>query len=592
MESHILLAFLGGLLTIGAPCVLPVLPIILGASIGQRSKLRPLFIALGFSLTFSVFGLFLSYAVSRIHVNASYVHDGAAVALMLFGLLLLFQHLWERVAAPLSGAATSAQGLASRSGSGAFGGLVLGVVLGVIWTPCAGPILASILALVASQGSSAAAGKLLLAYSLGAGVPMLVIAYGGQFVTTRVRTLAAYTDVLQKIFGIIIILIGLATLFGYDTQLVAKLLSRYNFASLEERLIPVPPSAGFSGSLPNVPINMANPKATTTMTDNGTTPNKPSPDLRKPEGVADLGPAPELTGISGWLNSEPLTMQALRGKVVLVDFWTYSCINCIRTLPYVTGWYGKYKEEGFVVLGVHTPEFEFEKSKENVAAALKRFGITYPVAQDNDFGTWNAYQNQYWPAHYLVDKQGQVRYTHFGEGKYQETEMAIRYLLGETGTADVPSDDGTPIDVGTPEIYLGTARLQYLSREQVEVFRSVPAVNGQSVATLTQPSLLAPNTYGLGGRWGLSPEQATCLSDSCSVRLSFSAAKVHMVASADGAAPLEVQVKDPSAPATTLGTLKVKDPRLYTVHDYGASARRQVEIDVPKGFQLFTFTFG
>lgn len=267
--------------------------------------------------------------------------------------------------------------------------------------------------------------------------------------------------------------------------------------------------------------------------------------------------APEFSGIEKWLNSNPLTVAGLRGQVVLVDFWTYSCINCIRTLPYITGWYEKYKDRGFVVVGVHTPEFAFEKDTENVKTALRRHKINYPVAQDNDYATWNAYDNHYWPAHYLIDQNGQIVYVHFGEGKYQETEAAIQQLLG-LGDEEEMAEEKNQREVRTPEIYFGLKRLD---------------------------KDLTPK---LEGQWTHSDESARLVGVNGKIKLNFFAKDAHMVAQSENSSEVKVFVD-----GTLVNTIQVKDSQLYTLFEGEDSKERTLEIEIQgSGFEAFTFTFG
>jgi cytochrome c biogenesis protein CcdA/glutathione peroxidase-family protein len=340
---------LAGALTIGAPCILPMLPIILGASLGEANRFRPVFITAGFILAFTAAALVFGTASESLALDQNDLRMIAIALLALFGLLMIWRAPMHWVAARLAGVADRAGAFGGRAGAGNLGGLVLGASLGVVWTPCAGPVLASILTLIATTTDHDRAAVLLGAYAIGAGLPMLAIAYGGQWVTARVGLLARATNRLQQAFGVLILLTATAMHFEYDSL------------------------------------------------------------------------------ITLWLSE----LEDLRGKVVLVDFWTYSCINCVRTLPYVKAWHARYKDQGLVIIGVHTPEFAFERNTRNVEAALKRFGITYPVAQDNRYATWKAFENQYWPATYLIDKQGRVVKKHFGEGDYEETEAAIKALLAQ-----------------------------------------------------------------------------------------------------------------------------------------------------------------
>ncbi len=294
--------------------------------------------------------------------------------------------------------------------------------------------------------------------------------------------------------------------------------------------------------------------------------------------LKSYGTAPEFTGINNWLNSDPLTMQQLKGKVVLVDFWTYSCINCIRTLPYLTGWYEKYKDSGFVLVGVHTPEFAFEKDTTNVQTAIKRHGINYPVAQDNDYATWQAYNNRYWPAHYLIDQTGKIVYTHFGEGKYQETEQAIQQLLG-ISNEDELADTSISRQVKTPEIYFGLNRLELLSKNQTA---------STKVQEYKLPAELPLNNFALEGFWSFGDDEAKLVSKQGKIRLHFYSQDVHMVARGNKEADVKVFVD-----GKLIKTVKVTGSELYTIFESTESKERVLELEVQgAGFEAFTFTFG
>ncbi len=288
--------------------------------------------------------------------------------------------------------------------------------------------------------------------------------------------------------------------------------------------------------------------------------------------------APEFAGIGHWINSKPLSMQQLRGKVVLIDFWTYSCINCLRTLPHVTRWYDTYKDQGLVVIGVHSPEFDFEKETANVERAVKHFGIRYPVAQDNDMATWSAWDNHFWPAEYLIDKQGNVVLHHFGEGHYAEMENAIRKQLGLAPLAD--AGGGANLGgIGSPEMYFGLAREKYMANDEG------PSRSGRSYRA---PSRLALNHYSLQGRWRMTDEYATLFGDKGEIRLHFKAGKLHMVASSEQPVTLSITVDGKPQPPVT-----VQASQLYTLFDSNDYRDHVVSIMVPKsGFRAFTFTFG
>ena len=291
----------------------------------------------------------------------------------------------------------------------------------------------------------------------------------------------------------------------------------------------------------------------------------------------NYGVAPDFIGIDKWLNSEPLSVASLKGKVVLVDFWTFSCINCIRTLPYVTRWYNTYKDKGLVVIGVHTPEFAFEKDTKNVQDAIDRFNIHYPVAQDNEYATWNNYSNQYWPAEYLIDKSGKIVYVHFGEGNYDHTENAIRELLGlnDTSSADNGPDLGS---VGSPEMYFGTSRLEYLDKNQ--------SASSDKVYNLPKDGQL--NHFALDGRWKFNKESVTLLGDTGKIWLKFHSGKIHIVSRSDKPAVLKITVDGNLQPPVT-----VQNSQLYTLFNSEDYSDRVIQIEINQaGFEAFTLTFG
>lgn len=560
MLIQILFAGLAGVLTIAAPCILPMLPILLGASVGQQSKQRPLLIVLGFIVSFSAASLLLEAVISRLNLNRNLLRDIAVVCLGIFGLLMVWPKPFELLAAKFGGAITSVG--QTRNHQGNLGGLFLGLVLGIIWTPCAGPILASILVLIATQGSSARSAVLLLAYAVGAGIPMLIIAYGSQYITNKVRWFAQYSVRLQQIFGVLILLLAVSMYFQYDVIITNRLAAYFPQNTLESRL------AGKNNTIGQSPATGAS----------GATDKDSSLKMD----LKNYGKAPDFTGISNWINSEPLTISGLKGKVVLVDFWTYSCINCLRTLPFITKWYDTYKDKSFVIVGVHTPEFAFEKDTDNVQSAINRLGIRYPVAQDNDYGTWTAYNNQYWPAEYLIDQNGNIVYEHFGEGEYGHTENAIRQLLS-INTAVAPENGSPPAGglsgIQSPEMYFETTRLQNLTPDQQ------PSTAPQTY-TFTQN--LALNNFALGGTWEFTNDHATLTNGSGKIRLHYHSSNVFMVASSIN--PITITVK---LDGNKSNEVTVQAPQLYQLIKSGIPGDHILEIDIPNaGFQAFTFTFG
>jgi cytochrome c biogenesis protein CcdA/thiol-disulfide isomerase/thioredoxin len=389
------LALAAGVVTVASPCILPMLPVLLGAAWGRRDPRRPLFIVLGFVATFAVTAFAFGVSTRVLGISQDAVRGVAIAALCVFGVLALFPRAFEKLAPALTPLGDATARLPQREG--ALGALLLGASLGALWTPCAGPVLASILVLLASAPEPARAAPLLLAYALGAGVPMLAIAYGGQAAASRMRGLARHAAVLHRGFGALVLVTALAMLQGADVAATAWL----------------------SGLLP-------------------------AAEAARPPALPQGEEPPELAGIEAWLNSQPLRMSELRGKVVLVDFWTFDCSNCIRTLPSVKRWHERYAGEGLVVIGVHTPEFAFERERENVESAIRRHGITYPVALDNRYATWTAWRNRYWPTLYLIDRDGRLVFRHEGEGDYEEIERAIEAALRRRDSAASSVAPATP----------------------------------------------------------------------------------------------------------------------------------------------------
>lgn len=418
MTILLLFAFLSGVVTIFAPCIWPILPIVLsaGATGGER---KPLGIVSGLAVSFMLATLTLAFVVQVIPFDPEALRLFAVLVIAFLGLTLIIPTLGAQLEGMVSRLASLGGRFTKNSGTGFWSGFITGFALGLVWSPCAGPILATIATLAATQAVSFQVVLITLAFVVGVSLPLFVLAVLGKRVLTKTRVLAPYTKRIQQVFGLVMILAAGAIYTGYDKILQTRLLDTFpgyeNFLNGLEKNDTVKQQLD---ELKNV--------------DGESLFLQEEPTLKMKSELPQYGQAPDFLGIEKWLNTDSaLTMNGLRGKVVLIDFWTYSCINCIRTLPYVTGWYEKYKDQGFVVIGVHTPEFAFEKKTTNVADALVRYGINYPVAQDNNYGTWQAYNNRYWPAHYLIDTEGRIREYHFGEGNYQETEWAIQELIEE-----------------------------------------------------------------------------------------------------------------------------------------------------------------
>ncbi|MEP7166700.1 MAG: cytochrome c biogenesis protein DipZ [Candidatus Woesebacteria bacterium] len=563
----IIFAFLAGIVTVLSPCILPVLPIVLSGSLTGGKK-RPLGIVTGFIISFTFFTLLLSAIVKATGISSEVLRTVSIIVIGLFGVSLLVpqtQILLEKLFAKISG-------LAPRStGQEGFGsGVIIGLSLGLLWTPCVGPILASVITLALTGSTNASAFFITFAYSLGTGLPMLAITYGGRQLLQRVPWLLRNTATIQKAFGVLMIAMAIALYANIDRKFQTIILTTFpnygtGLTAIENNPL-VQKELGNLGANPGaVPSNLS---------DQGAIPN------------------PTFSGGGTWINSEPLNFNTnLKGKVVLVDFWTYSCINCIRTLPYLKDWYAKYKDKGFVIIGVHSPEFEFEKNTENVTMAVKDFGIEYPVVQDNDLLIWNSYQNQYWPAHYLVDSRGHLRDTHFGEGAYAETERNIQALLKEAGDTSLPEvttkdpASGLQLRLGdqmTPETYLGSMRAQsYTSTENPDV----PSMQTMYDFTGT----LENDKVGIRGKWSIEDERITSNSDSSTLSLNFNAGKVYLVLGGKSNKPVTIKLDGNRIEPDITVTMDKK----YDVVDLGDKpGRHTVELTVPSGISAYAFTFG
>ncbi len=434
----VLFALIAGAGTAVSPCVLPVLPALLSAgALGGRR--RPLGIVLGLTATFTVTIVGLAKVVDGVGLGDSLTRTLAIVLLAAFGVAIAVPRIGDRLEAPLSRLARFGP---KDAGRGFFSGLLVGAALGFVYAPCAGPILAAVVSVSAASGRTVVVG---LSYALGSAVVLLILALAGRAVIDRVRR-AGRGPGIQRTLGAVMVLTAVAMAFQLDV--------RFQTAIAD-----------------HLPAALVNP---TKSIETSSAATRQLAKLRPPSkfhaaavhmgaDLPDYGPAPDFTGVDRWFNSRPLSLAALKGRVVLVDFWTYTCINCIRTLPHLTAWDRAYRKDGLTIVGVHSPEFSFEHDAGNVAAAIKQNHIEYPVAQDNELATWTAWNNEYWPAEYLIDAQGHVRSANFGEGDYDKTEQDIRSLLVAAGAKGL-GGDATPAktyDVAqdtTPETYLGLER--------------------------------------------------------------------------------------------------------------------------------------
>jgi cytochrome c biogenesis protein CcdA/thiol-disulfide isomerase/thioredoxin len=573
-------AFLGGLVTILSPCILPILPIILSGSL-TGGKQRPLGIITGFVLSFTVFTLTLTTIVRATNLPSDTLRFVAVAVVFLFGLSLLIpqtQVLLEKLFSSVSRFMPKG----GNADSGFMSGILVGLSLGLVWTPCVGPILASIITLASTSQVTFAAFAITLSYSLGTALPMLFITYTGRALLTKVPWLLQNSAKIQQGFGVIMIATAVAIYFNVDRQFQAYILDR--FPEYGAGLTAIEDNAAVQKQLDKLQEDVTG--SSNSLLDNV---------QDTLDGLKDYGEAPEITGGQTWINSEPLTMEGLRGKVVLVDFWTYSCINCIRTLPYLTQWHEKYADEGLVIVGVHAPEFEFEKKLENVEEAVADFEIEYPVVQDNDFEIWRNYNNRYWPAKYLVDAEGRVRYVHFGEGAYEETEKHIRQLLedanGSISDIEMVEVQEFRSQTRTPETYLGYSRAKGFASNQR------PSLD--DTASYSYPQNLRLNQWALAGDWLITEEYSKPEAGG-SLQIQFQAKQVNLVM-APTAENVKVEVFLDGEPITNpekgrdVGTsvVTLDKERLYSLVDLDEPGEHTLELRFPDGnAESYAFTFG
>jgi thiol-disulfide isomerase/thioredoxin len=465
---------------------------------------------------------------------------------------------------------------------------VVGAALGFLYAPCAGPILAAVVSVGVTQGSSGKIVALAASYSIGSAAVLLLLSLGGRRLAERLRS-AARGPALQRAVGAVMVATAVLMAADLDVRFQTALARHFpsflvnptksleTSSAVERRLADVRGRSRFDSS--QAPAARVSAKG-------------------MPSSLPVLGPAPDFTGNQRWFNTpgaRPLTLEALRGKVVLVDFWTYTCINCIRTLPYVEAWFERYRNRGLVVVGVHTPEFGFEKDAGNVQAAIDQNGLRYPVAQDNDYATWNAWSNQFWPAKYLIDAEGRVRYTHFGEGEYRQTEEAVRSLLAEARgaplgrlvrtRAEVPS-----ANLQTPETYLGSAR-------SAGVVPSPLRSGSHRYSALR--GTLPLNHLTFGGTWTIGREAATADAGS-TLKLKFAARRVFLVLGSAGGAPRRLRVtldgrslsRGTAGADARDGVVTVRRQRLYRLVDLPRVERHELELRPQRGISGYAFTFG
>jgi cytochrome c biogenesis protein CcdA/thiol-disulfide isomerase/thioredoxin len=601
----VILVFLGGVLTILSPCILPVLPFVFARS-EQKFLTNGLPMLAGMAVTFAAIATLAAVGGSwAVRLN-QYGRIFALVLLTAFAATLLSTRLADWLARPF----VALGNRLAQSNPGATGGftllnsLLLGVATGLLWAPCAGPILGLILTGAAISGPNARTTLLLFAYAAGAATSLAVALLAGGRVFAFLKKSLGTGEWIRRGLGVAVLLAVVAIVFGWDSTVLTRL-SLNGTNSLEQSLIDKinPQNAGAPGG-----AMMAMSNSTMAMSNTKNDGHAMMMSAAKPAGNLPVeGEIPSFAGATLWLNSPPLTPESLRGKVVVVDFWTYSCINCLRALPYVESWYQKYKDHGLVVIGVHAPEFAFEKDPSNVRRAVADLKISYPVALDNDYAIWQAFNNQYWPAHYFIDATGHIRAHHFGEGNYDESEQTIRTLLTEAGQSDLPPPGlGGAKAVGvqappdeahdqSPETYVGYRR--------AENFASPGGFAQDQAHGYSAPAALKLNQWALGGSWNVDPEKAVLGASGGKIEFRFYARDLHLVLGpGSGGKPVRFRVTlDGAAPAANHGADTdssgagiIDGQRLYQlIRQSGDVGEHVFAIEfLDPGVQAYSFTFG
>jgi cytochrome c biogenesis protein CcdA/thiol-disulfide isomerase/thioredoxin len=597
-----LLAYLGGVLTIVSPCILPVLPFVFARADRPFVK-SGLPLLVGMAVTFAAIATLAAFGGGWAVRANEYGRDAAIVLLAIFGVILLFPALADWLTRPLVALGARLSASADQGGDGGSVGtsLLLGVATGLLWAPCAGPILGLILTGAALQGASVHTTLLLVAYAAGAATSLaLALLVGGRIFAAMKRSLGV-GEWIRRGLGVAILAAVVIIALGLDTGFLTQA-SVASTASLEQGLLdklrpqqakPQPPQQSMS-------LVMKGDQGGMMMMMKNTKPGEAA----KPA-LPVLGPMPSLAGAETWLNSPPLTTASLKGKVVLIDFWTYSCINCLRAIPYVRAWWEKYKDQGLVVIGVHAPEFAFEHDVDNVKKAVANLKITYPVAIDNNFAIWRAFDNEYWPAHYFIDAQGRIRHEHFGEGNYDESERIIQQLLAEAGDKNVAGGlvavkaSGAEAaadthDVKSPETYIGYFRADNFASPGGEVH------DASHDYTVAKPAL---NHWGLTGNWTVQMQRAALNKQDGGIVYRFHARDLHLVLGpGKDARPVRFRVTiDGAAPGANhgvdvdaAGNGTVTAQRLYQlVRQSGTIEDRTFEIQfLDPGVEAYAFTFG
>lgn len=560
MTTLIAIGFLGGLITGISPCILPVLPVIFfsGTEGGETGRHRPYLVIAGLVLSFSLVTLVGSALLSWLNLPQDTIRWVALVALVAIGLGLIFPQFEAILEKPFARLPQKQFG----SGNSGFG---LGLALGVLYVPCAGPVLAAIVVAGATGTIGPDIVALTLAFAVGAALPLLFFALAGRRVAERVAAFRRRQREIRFAAGIVTILLAVALVF--------------NLPAVLQRAIP-----DYTGALQE---QVGGEEQLREKLNLGGLVNEQNAQLSNCTNgspvLESCGTAPDIKGITKWLNTPgnaPIDLKSLRGKVVLIDFWAYSCINCQRATPHLVDWYDAYRDRGLQVIGVHTPEYAFEKEEANVVSGAEDLGITYPVAMDNNFSTWTNYRNRYWPAHYLIDKQGVVRHIKFGEGGYTDTENLIRQLLSDGDDSALPAaterSDSTPTTPTTPETYFSVGKV---------VNYGGTGVYDEGTHAFDFPARLDDDSFALRGPWALDYQGITAQADDAAIRLNYRARNVYLVVGGTGT----VRVTRDGV-STELRVSGPPNMRQIIADDQDGAGT--VEVSFSQGLQGFSFTYG
>jgi cytochrome c biogenesis protein CcdA/thiol-disulfide isomerase/thioredoxin len=602
----LLFALIAGAGTGITPCVLPVLPALLSASaVGGRR--RPLGIVLGLGVAFTVSIVALAQLVKGVGLSPSAARDLSIVVLVVFGLIMLIPEIAQRIEAPLSRLARFGP---KTRGDGFVSGLWVGVALGFVCAPCAGPIFGAVTGVASSTGPTVRVVATAIAFSLGLSIVMLLYAFGGRAALGRIRKVAR-GHVVERTLGVIMLLTAVAIAFNVDARIDQFIANHQkdlpgflfdptqgleNTSAAKKAIAELQPTGKFVKAEQSASAPLVDTKIPAYVGLKGVT----TPVLK------NLGPAPNFTKTQDWFNTpgdQPLSIGSLKGKVVIVDFWTYTCINCIRTLPFIEGLYKTYHKYGLEVVGVETPEFTFEQVAANVRQAIKSDGLTYPVVQDNDYGTWNAYGNEYWPADYLIDATGEVRHTQFGEGDYEKEEAAVRTLLYEKGVRHLPAP--TTAKAIIPSQHLETSET-YLNAQRDQGF--IESIRSGTHSYHAAVNNIALDQWGLNGDWtaqtpanqnnegSITPSAA-----SASITGGIQAKDVYLVMTSDGNTPRRGRVllngkplpaAEAGSSVTRGGYFTVTRETVYNLVNLSQDAQFSLTVELPKGVHAYDFTFG